>query len=104
MEMSPADRPAEGMTPNSLMNERRALAMMPFLERTELSEIAAMPSGTTDDVLRRLQTNGFIECVSSSRVRRWCLTGPGVQRLEILRRMGEKIKELILEFSVSAQE
>ena len=98
--------------PNSLMNELRVLEQlgeMPFLDSTELSEVSALPSSTTDDVLTRFLTKSLIEFVihsrsEKSRVRRWCLTGDGVEWLARLRMKGESPKNLTLEFSVSAQE
>ena len=97
---------------NSSMNELRVLATlatMPFLESTELAELAALPSSTTADVLKRFHTKSLIEFVKhsrseNSRVRRWCLTRAGVERLAMLRMKGENGKDLILKFSVSAQE
>ena len=98
--------------PNSRLNELRilyVLAMMPFLESMELASLAALPSSTTADVLRRLHRKDIVEFVKhsrsdTSRVRRWCLTGKGVKRLASLRLRKETGSELFVKFSVSAQE
>ena len=97
---------------NSLMNEFRVLEMlakMPFLDSTELSAVAALPTSTTDDVLKRLLKRDLVEFVNHSRsersrVRRWCLARDGLEGLAVLRLKGESAKALIREYSVSAQE
>lgn len=96
---------------NSLMNEFRVLqtlAKMPFLDSADLSAVAALPTSTTDDVLRRLLARDLVEFVNhsrreKSRVRRWCLTRNGVEDLAVLRLKGESAKTLIGEYSISAQ-
>ena len=94
------------------VNELRvleALALMPFLDSTELASLAKLPSSTTADVLKRFHANSLVEFVrhsrsGTSRVRRWCLTGAGIERLARLRLRGESPEALLREMPVSAQD
>ena len=94
------------------VNELRvleALAMMPFLDSTELASLANLPSSTTADVLKRFHANSLMEFVrhsrsGTSRVRRWCLTPGGLSELAASRLRGESPETLLRELPVSAQD
>ena len=85
-----------------------ALAIMPFLERSELAATAALPSSTVRDTLSRLHKRRMVEFVQharsgSSYVKRGCLTRAGVEALAKLRSKGETPLSLMDDLSVSAQ-
>ena len=82
------------------------LAVAPFAERRELAEFAGLPASGTLDALRRLEKRGLLASVrhtrtNSSRVRRWCLTPHGIERLAELQ--GMTTTRLLRELPLSAE-